>query len=79
MNKNGFRKSKLKTTGISLTRIRTSLKYSKESLVSATSTDEKIRTTMDKNRMAGFLKRFTNGVLDIFSIGNSLKGWYIKK
>jgi 2-polyprenyl-3-methyl-5-hydroxy-6-metoxy-1,4-benzoquinol methylase len=79
LSKNGFKKKKLRTTGISLTRIRTSLnKNSKENYVSATSTDEVIRVSLEKNKLSVFLKRSINRVLSLFGIGSSLKGWYVK-
>ena len=79
LTRNGFKKKKLTTTGISLTRIRTSLNHNcKESYVSATSTDEKLRVSLEKNMLSVFLKRSVNSVLNLFGIGSSLKGWYVK-
>ena len=80
LKNNGFGKKKLKTTGISLTRIKTSLNPdSKESIVSEISTDEKLRVSLEKNKLSVFFKSVINGALDFFAIGSSLKGWYIKK
>jgi 2-polyprenyl-3-methyl-5-hydroxy-6-metoxy-1,4-benzoquinol methylase len=77
--KNGFKKKKLTTTGISLTRIRTSLNHNcTESYVSATSTDEKLRTSLEKNRLSLFFKRSVNGLLNLSGTGSSMKGWFIK-
>ena len=78
LRKNGFKKKKISTTGISITRIRSSLKKSNEGPISATSTDEKIRSTFEKNKLIGFAKTVTNGTLNLFGIGNALKGWYEK-
>jgi len=80
LTNNGFARKKLTTTGISLTRIRTSLnKNSKESYVSASSSDEKLRTTLEKNRFSMFVKHSMNSLLNFFGVGSSLKGWYVKK
>lgn len=78
LTSNGFRKKKLTTTGISLTRLKTSLKPRSESLISATSTDEKLRVSLEKNSAAGFFKKCVNGVLNFLGIGSAMKGWYIK-
>jgi 2-polyprenyl-3-methyl-5-hydroxy-6-metoxy-1,4-benzoquinol methylase len=80
LTNNGFKKMKIQTTGISLTRIKTSINSkSTESYVSATSTDEKLRTSLEKNKLSLFLKKSMNGVLNVLGIGSSLKGWYIKE
>jgi 2-polyprenyl-3-methyl-5-hydroxy-6-metoxy-1,4-benzoquinol methylase len=76
---NGFKKKKLRTTGISLTRIRTSLnKNSKEDYVGKTSTDEKLRVSLEKNKLSVFAKQSVNAVLNGLSIGSSMKGWFEK-
>jgi 2-polyprenyl-3-methyl-5-hydroxy-6-metoxy-1,4-benzoquinol methylase len=76
---NGFKKKKLRTTGISLTRIRTSMnKNSKEDYVGKTSTDEKLRVSLEKNKLSQFVKQSVNGLLNQLSIGSSMKGWYEK-
>jgi 2-polyprenyl-3-methyl-5-hydroxy-6-metoxy-1,4-benzoquinol methylase len=77
---NNFKKKKISTTGISITRIRTSLKKnSGEALISPTSTDEKIRVSLEKNKISLLIKDLLNGILNFLGIGISLKGWYIKK
>jgi 2-polyprenyl-3-methyl-5-hydroxy-6-metoxy-1,4-benzoquinol methylase len=78
MKKSGFRKLKLLATGISLTRIKFSMKKNNEAMISPTSTDEKIRETFESNRLMGFIKKCINGVFSLTSTGSSLKGWYIK-
>lgn len=79
LKNNGFSREKMTTTGISLTRIRTSMKQGKEKLISATSTDELLRTSLEKNIIKRGLKNTVNGILNLLGIGNSLKGWYVKK
>jgi 2-polyprenyl-3-methyl-5-hydroxy-6-metoxy-1,4-benzoquinol methylase len=76
---NGFKKKKITTTGISLTRIRTSINVeSEKSYVSKTSSDERLRVSLEKNKFSIFLKRAMNSVLNMLGIGSSLKVWYIK-
>ncbi len=78
LTRNGFRKKKLSTTGISLTRVKTSRKPGSEAYISQTSTDEKLRGALEKNGMAKLAKKMVNGALNILGVGNSLKGWYEK-
>ncbi|MDZ4792739.1 MAG: class I SAM-dependent methyltransferase [Bacteroidota bacterium] len=78
MKKSGFKKLKLKATGISMTRIRISMKKSNEALISPTSTDEKIRESFESNKLMGFIKNCINVVFSLTGTGSSLKGWYIK-
>lgn len=75
----GFARKKLVTTGVSVTRIKTSLRMSRERYVSSVSTDENIRLGMEKSGFKRAMKNAVNGLLNLFGIGNSLKGWYIKK
>jgi 2-polyprenyl-3-methyl-5-hydroxy-6-metoxy-1,4-benzoquinol methylase len=81
---NGFRKKKINTTGISLSRLRISIKKMKnienhEALISATSTDEIIREKSQSNVFFKLAKNTLNGILNFFKVGNSLKGWFIKE
>ncbi len=82
LTKCGFKKLKLQSAGISITRIQESLrrKNGKQSghYISQDTSDERIRVTMDSNRMAGVAKTAINGILNACGVGNSLKGWYIK-
>lgn len=79
LHNNRFKKLRLLTTGVSLTRIKTSLGKSQEDYVSPTSSDEKLRTELEKNRFMQFAKTVLNGFLNITALGSSLKGWYINK
>ena len=78
LTQNGFKKKKLKTTGVSLTRLKTSL-GNDEDYVSATSTDEIVRQKFEKNGIMQFIKKALNFLLDQFGLGFSMKGWYVKK
>ncbi|MBL1280579.1 MAG: class I SAM-dependent methyltransferase [Fluviicola sp.] len=72
-----FSVEQIKTTGISLTRIRTS-KGSNQEYVSATSDDEMLRHRIEKSKALRFSKRFVNWWLNLFSVGDSLKGTFVK-
>jgi 2-polyprenyl-3-methyl-5-hydroxy-6-metoxy-1,4-benzoquinol methylase len=79
LSNNGFRKLRIVTTGFSLTQIRISLSLSNERQVSPTSSDEMIRTKMEGNLLLRLGKAVTNYLLNAFSLGSSMKAWYIKK
>ena len=78
LSNNGFQKKKLRTTGISLTRIKSSL-GKKEEFISADSNDEKVRQQFETNSFMQFVKNSLNSVLSALGVGNSLKGWYVRK
>lgn len=75
----GFQKKKIETTGISLTRLKTSKGSSNEAFISKSSTDEKIRGTIESNKMLQIIKKFVNILLTFSGKGDSLKGYFIKK
>jgi 2-polyprenyl-3-methyl-5-hydroxy-6-metoxy-1,4-benzoquinol methylase len=77
--KNGYRTLKVRTTGISVTRLKTSKGASKQQYVSETSDDEMLRYKIEKRRFYRILKHSTNFVLNLFGVGVSLKGWFVKK
>jgi SAM-dependent methyltransferase len=81
--RNGFRKMRVMTTGISFTRIKVSGQKAEntaptETLVSATSTDERMRVRSESNPLLKLAKNIVNGMLNLSRTGNSLKGWYIR-
>jgi 2-polyprenyl-3-methyl-5-hydroxy-6-metoxy-1,4-benzoquinol methylase len=76
---NGFKKLQVETTGISLTRLRTSQGTSAQKFVSASSDDEKLRQQMDEKWYLGAAKVIVNKMLTLLGSGDSLKGWFIKK
>lgn len=75
---NGFRKVKFLSTGISVTRIKTSKKKSDESYVSKSSADEQLRENIEAKWYLGVAKKMVNGMLTISNTGMSLKGYYEK-
>ena len=76
--KHDFKKVKIQTTGISLTRLRTSKKMSNQDFVSETSDDEMFRYRIEKNKGLRILKSITNNSLNLFNMGVTLKGSFIK-
>jgi len=76
---NGFTPIKIVTTGYSLTRLKTSKGISNQSFVSETSDDEMLRYKIESNVFLKFSKWLFNGVLNLFKVGDSLKGTFIKK
>jgi 2-polyprenyl-3-methyl-5-hydroxy-6-metoxy-1,4-benzoquinol methylase len=74
----GFNSQKIKTTGISLTRLKISQGKSDQAIISKTSDDEKIRNKFETKWYLSLTKTIMNGVLTIIGKGDSLKGYFIK-
>jgi 2-polyprenyl-3-methyl-5-hydroxy-6-metoxy-1,4-benzoquinol methylase len=74
----GFKPIKIQSTGISLTRLRTSSGKSDQAFISSTSDDEKLRDQMETKWYLQLAKRSINGLLTLFGKGDSLKGWFVK-
>jgi 2-polyprenyl-3-methyl-5-hydroxy-6-metoxy-1,4-benzoquinol methylase len=74
----GFRPYKFLSTGISLSRLRTS-KGSNEELISSGSSDELLRQKIEKKPLLGIAKKIVNSLLTLTNTGLTLKGYYIKK
>ncbi|MBA3705223.1 MAG: class I SAM-dependent methyltransferase [Bacteroidetes bacterium] len=75
----GFKKIKVETTGISLTRFKTSKGSSDQKIISSKSDDEKIRNKVEKQKHLQLAKKILNSILTVLGKGDSLKGWFIKK
>ncbi len=76
---NGFTKLSMFTTGISLTRLKTSFKGSAPTIfVTENTEDESLRNLTEKNRLFQVLKWLVNKLLIFFGIGNSIKGLFKK-
>ena len=75
----GFLKQKIQTTGISLTRLRTSQGQTSQAFISETSDDEQLRNKIEDKAHLQLAKKMVNGTLTMFGVGDSLKGWFIKK
>lgn len=74
----GFKTKKFETTGISLTRLRTSKGVSDQEYISETSDDEIMRTKIEQKRHLQLAKKLINKTLTLTGTGDSLKGWFVK-
>lgn len=77
-SQNGFKPVKFLSTGISITRIKTSKKKSIEKISDKESADEKIRQYVESKKYLEILKIIVNYFLTLFNIGMTLKGYYKK-
>lgn len=73
-----FATKKIKTTGYSFTRQKTSLGKSKQDFIAETSDDEMLRRRIEENLFLQIGKNTTNSILNFLKIGDSLKGWFVK-
>ncbi|MCO6500007.1 MAG: class I SAM-dependent methyltransferase [Vicingus serpentipes] len=73
----GFKKVKIKTTGISFSRIKNSLNKGEKAHEDNINNDESLRMSLESGYKK-HLKSFVNWLLTNLAIGNSLKVWYIK-
>lgn len=76
--KTGFQVRKVQTTGISVTRVKTSKGVSNQEFVSETSHDEMLRYRIEKNGFLRLGKRIANFGLSTFRIGLNIKGLFVK-
>lgn len=74
-----FKSKKIESTGISMTRLKTSNGKSNQAYISETSDDEQLRNQIESKWYLQFTKRILNSTLTFFGVGDSLKGWFIKK
>ncbi|MCB0790162.1 MAG: class I SAM-dependent methyltransferase [Flavobacteriales bacterium] len=74
----GFRKRKVLTTGISLSRLKTSKGDKGEPLIAADSSDERLRQRIDSRWHMEVAKNLVNRLLSITGLGMSLKGYFEK-
>jgi 2-polyprenyl-3-methyl-5-hydroxy-6-metoxy-1,4-benzoquinol methylase len=75
----GFKKHKVQTTGVSLTRLKTSSGKSDQAFISATSDDEVLRNKIEGNKLLQFAKNTLNGALSVLGVGDTVKGYFIKR
>lgn len=73
-----FKVLKIETTGVSVTRIKTSKGLSNQAFISEKSDDEVLRNKIEKNFILKVFKTIVNFILSLLGKGNSLKGWFIK-
>lgn len=77
LTRSGFKKLKITTTGISVARIKKSVKRKKNESTENVSSDETLREQLEFGYKR-YIKSFINGALNLLGVGNSLKAWYIK-
>jgi 2-polyprenyl-3-methyl-5-hydroxy-6-metoxy-1,4-benzoquinol methylase len=87
----GFSVFKFLSTGVSITRLRTSKPISEivskdpfngvsqEKIIAKDSADEILRRKISDKKYLGYLKVLANYMLTVFGLGLTLKGYYIKK
>lgn len=75
----GFETKHVCTTGYSITRAKTSKGKSNQEYVSETSDDEMLRHKIEHNSALKVGVKLANGILNLFKIGDSIKGTFIKK
>jgi hypothetical protein len=85
MQKHGFQPQFVKATGISITRFRTSRGPSTSEeiregteFISADTADEKLRNSMERNKILGSAKRTVNTMLTLSGKGDALKALFVK-
>lgn len=76
--RSGFRTKQIQTTGISLTRFKTSKGSSNQAFISADSDDEKLRNKFEEKKFLSIVKGTINTLLTFFGKGDSLKAKFIK-
>ena len=78
LKSNGFKKVKITTTGVSISRIKNSRHKKKNINTTEKSTDEELRKSLESGYKR-HIKSFLNWMLNLFKVGNSLKVWYVKE
>lgn len=76
--KAGLTARRIESTGISLTRLKTSQGKSEQAYISETSDDEQLRNSIETKWHLQLAKRIINSTLTLFGKGDSLKGWFVK-
>lgn len=76
-SKEGF-STKIKTTGFSLTRLKTSQNKSDQKFISKTSDDEKIRNSIESKWFLRIMKKIINYFLSVAGVGDTLKCYFVK-
>ena len=77
-NRTGFKTKRIKATGISLTRLKTSQSFSNQEIISKKSDDEIVRNRLENNFFLKFIKFLVNWNLTFFGVGDALKGYFVK-
>lgn len=78
LKKYGLKPLYVKTTGLSVSRLKSRKSEKKEVYISDKSTDEKLRVSMESSSLKKFLKNMANAFLSFMGIGDSLKSLSVK-
>ena len=79
LSENGFIKERLVTTGISVSRVRSSITGNQQENIDPNNDDERLRGRIESSRFLLFGKRSMNAALSLMGMGDSLKAMYRKK
>lgn len=79
VRRNGFKKIKFLSTGISITRFKNAQSNTDVKCEDSISEDEKLRQRINKKWYLKIAKTLTNKFLTLTSLGMTLKGYYIKE
>jgi 2-polyprenyl-3-methyl-5-hydroxy-6-metoxy-1,4-benzoquinol methylase len=77
LRNSGFKKKQIKTTGISISRIRNSLNKNPKSHNDNINNDESLRASLETGYKK-HIKSFINWTLSFLGVGSSMKVWYVK-
>jgi 2-polyprenyl-3-methyl-5-hydroxy-6-metoxy-1,4-benzoquinol methylase len=72
----GFKKDRLTTTGISISRVRSSMTGRQQENVDPNNDDERLRRRIESSKALGIAKSLANSVLGILGKGDTIKAWY---
>lgn len=75
----GFKKKWVQTTGISISRFKSSAKMGMQENVDPKNDDEILRSKMETNPLLKFAKWGINGLLNLLGKGDALKAAYVKR
>lgn len=78
MTLSGLRKRSIRTSGISLTRFKTSTGKKKEAVIAKDNSDEKLRRSIEKKWHLQMVKKILNYSLNISGTGATIKAYYQK-
>lgn len=78
LNKHGFEKVYISTTGISFSRFKQSIGKDDSSRTTNNNTDEILRNKLENNGLLYKMKQLVNFILNFLKIGDAMKGLYIK-
>jgi 2-polyprenyl-3-methyl-5-hydroxy-6-metoxy-1,4-benzoquinol methylase len=79
LHSHGFKKKKMEATGVSITRLRASVDRVDVKAVTASSADEKLRSSLENNKVLYRVKSMVNSLLTITGKGDELKASFVRE